>query len=187
MPNSSVLASPSARAGFTHAVLRRALDDAVRWGKLPRSPAAAADPPVASRSGAQAWSDRELRTFLAHVRDDRLYALWRLAATTGARRGELLAVTWQTLDLDVGRLRIDQQLIPTLGGATFGPPKSRRSERTIALDPGTVDSLRRHRETQKLERDLAGPAYGDRDLVFANELGAPIHPQVLTAAFARHR
>jgi hypothetical protein len=43
-------------------------------------------------------------------------------------------------------------------GASFGPPKSKRYERTIAPDPDKVDCLRNHRETQRLERDLAGTA-----------------------------
>jgi integrase len=103
------------------------------------------------------------------------------------RRGELLGLLWRHLDLEDGRLRVEQQLLPTKGGATFGPPKSRRSERTIALDPGTVDALRHHHETQKLEHALAGPAYTDGDLVFCDELGAPIYPQRLTEQFAGHR
>jgi integrase len=172
---------------LTHAVLRRALNDAVRWGKLARNPASAADPPSLPRSRAQAWTAGELRRFLGHVDQDRLFALWRLAATTGMRRGELLGLTWQRLDLDGARLRVEQQLIPTKGGCTFGPPKSRRSERTIALDAVTVEALRHHREVQCLERDLAGPAYEDQDLVFGDELGCPIHPQRLTEWFARHR
>jgi integrase len=103
------------------------------------------------------------------------------------RRGELLGLPWRSVDLEGGRLRVDQQLIPTKGGCTFGPPKSRRSERTIALDAVTVDALRRHRETQLLERGLAGPAYEDQDLVFCDELGGHIHPQRLTEWFSRHR
>jgi integrase len=172
---------------FTHSVLRRALNDAVRWGKLARNPAAAADPPAASRSKVRAWSDRELREFLAHVEGDRLYALWRLAATTGMRRGELLGLTWRHLDLDGARLRVEQQLLPTAGGVTFGPPKSVRSERTVALDSATVDALRAHRAIQQLERDLAADIYADQDLVFCNEIGEPIHPQALTAIFTSHR
>jgi integrase len=172
---------------LTHAVLRRSLNDAVRWGKLTRNPASAADPPALPRSNAQSWSARELRAFLAHVEGDRLFACWRLGGTTGMRRGELLGLTWRHLDLDAARLRVEQQLLPTAGGVTFGPPKSRRSERTIALDVATVEALRHHRETQRLERDLAGPAYDDGDLVFADELGAPIHPQRLTQWFGKHR
>ena len=87
-----------------HSTLHRALRDAVRWGKLSRNPAASADPPSASRTRVESWSPQELRRFLEHVRGDRLYALWRLAATTGMRRGELLGISHQTLDLDSARL-----------------------------------------------------------------------------------
>jgi hypothetical protein len=73
--------------------------------------------------------------------------------------------------LDAGRLRVERQFIPTPGGCTFGPPKSRRSERTVALDPVTVEALRQHHEVQQLERLAAGPAYDDGDLVFCNEVG----------------
>jgi integrase len=172
---------------LTHTVLRRALRDAKRWGKIKRNPAEDATPPAQPKSSAAAWTGRELRAFLEHVRQDRLYALWRLAATTGMRRGELLAVSWRTLELDGGRLQIDQQLIPTPGGCTLGPPKSKRSERTIALDPATVEALRAHREAQRLERDLACAAYDDHDLVFCDALGHPIYPSMLTAWFAKAR
>jgi integrase len=117
---------------LTHAVLSRALRDAVRWGKLVRNPVAAADPPAPPESRASAWTAKELSRFLEHVEGDRLFALWRLAGTTGMRRGELLGLTWQLLDLDGGTLRVEQQLVPTRGGVTFGPPKSKRSRRTIA-------------------------------------------------------
>jgi integrase len=172
---------------LTHAVLRRALNDAVRWGKLARNPAHAADPPALPDSKAASWSVRELRMFLGHVEADRLYALWRLAATTGMRRGEVLGLTWRHLDLDGAWLQVERQLIPTTGGVTFGPPKSRRSARKVALDSETIAALRHHRETQQLERDLAGPAYDDGDLVFPDELGRPIHPQRLTERFGKHR
>jgi integrase len=47
---------------------------------------------------------------------------------TGMRGGELLDLTWLALDLEAGKLRIDQQLLPAAGGVTFGPPKSKRSK-----------------------------------------------------------
>jgi integrase len=121
------------------------------------------------------------------VEDDRLVALWRLAATTGMRRGELLGLTWRALDLEAARLSVEQQLVPTRGGATFGPPKSDQSRRTIALDPETVRVLREHRDVQTLERDFAGDAYEDGDLVFATALGTPIQPGHLTERFRKLR
>lgn len=73
---------------LTHAILHRALRDAVRRGRLTRNPADLADPPALERTRVQAWTAGELRRFLDHVQDDRLFALWPLAATTGMRRGE---------------------------------------------------------------------------------------------------
>jgi integrase len=170
-----------------HAVLGRALCDAERWGRVPRNVARMADPPSREGSRVQAWTANELRRFLEYISGDRLAALWRLGATTGMRRGELAGLTWRALDLDGGRLSVEQQLVPTKGGASFGPPKSARSRRTVALDPETVDAMRRHQETQLLERDFAGAAYVDRDLVFADALGGPIHPQRLTEWFSECR
>jgi integrase len=167
-----------------HSILHRALRDAVRWEKLARNPASSADPPARPSTRVQAWTVSELRRFLDYVRIDRLYALWRLAATTGMRRGELLGLTHLALDLDAARLRVDRQL---KADCTFGPPKSRRGERTIALDAETIRVLRQHIETQLLERGLAGEAYEDHDLVFADELGRLIRPTGLSRTFVKLR
>ncbi|HLY50931.1 MAG TPA: site-specific integrase [Solirubrobacteraceae bacterium] len=165
-----------------------ALNDAVAWEKISRNPASRIKPPRAGQARVTAWTAGELRRFLAHVEHDRLAALWRLAATTGMRRGELLGVRWQGVDLDAGRLRVEQQALPTPGGVTFGSPKSKRSRRTITLDAATIDALRKHRDQQRVEQSLAGDAYEHhRDLVFADELGRPVHPNTLSNAFIVRR
>jgi integrase len=152
-----------------------------------RSSAAAGARRRTAPSQAKAWTTRGLARFLEHVEGDRLYALWRLGAMTGMRRGELLGLKWERLHLEGARLAVEEQLLPTRGGVTFGPPKSTRSRRKVALDPDTVDALRAHRETQLLECALAGDAYDDHDLVFCDELGQPIQPERLTYAFTQHR
>jgi integrase len=93
-------------------------------------------------------------------------------------------VTLRCLDLDGARLEVVEQLHPDL---TFGPPKNKRSERTIALDPETVEALLRHRAAQVLARDFAGSAYEDGDLVFANALGHPMRAKSLDDWFKPHR
>ena len=78
--------SVSTRRGV-HTVLHRALRDAVRWGRTVRNVATLADPPALKRTRVSAWTAGELRRFLDHVAEDRMFALWRLAGTTGMRRG----------------------------------------------------------------------------------------------------
>jgi integrase len=167
-----------------HAVLHHALHDAVRWGNLVRNPAAQADPPKGGSPRASAWTDAELRRFLTVTGNDRLRGLWRLAAVTGMRRGELLGLAWRSLDLEAGTLTVDRQL---RADNQYGQPKSRRSCRTVALDPQTVRLLEAHRQAQLVEQALAGDVYQDEDLVFCDELGRPVHPQRLSRLFLVHR
>src|SRR5205823_12606241 len=83
----------------THAVLRRALRDALRWGYVARNVVEVVDPPKAKRAEMQVWTPEQLRAFLVALRDDRLFAMWMLAATTGLRRGELAGLRWIDVDL----------------------------------------------------------------------------------------
>lgn len=160
---------------YSHAVLRHALADAVKWGQLARNPSDAANPPSAKAAKAQAmqtWSRDQLRAFLDHVRSDRLYAAWRVLATTGMRRGELMALRWPDIDLDAGRAEI--------GDSKTG------AGRNVALDGETVAALREHRKAQAAERLALGPAYTDNGLVFAREDGAAIWGQSISRMFKRH-
>jgi integrase len=147
-----------------HATLHRALKDAVAWGYLLRNPAAVAVKPKQQPAGSvhmRVWSAAELRHFLLHVRDDRLFALWRLAATTGMRRGGLLGLCWQDVDLDAQRVAVRQTLTTANHHIVFGEPKSARSKRSIAIDVDTVAALCRWRTHQSEERLLLGAAWSD--------------------------
>lgn len=108
-----------------------------------------------------------------------------LAAVTGARRGEVLAVAWSEVDLESGRLRIVRSLQASPGEPRFLPPKTKQGRRGIMLPPFAVERLRQHRADQ-LERRLAlGPAWHDFNLVCERGDGAPIRPHALSQAFKR--
>lgn len=168
---------------YTHAVCHRAFADACKWGRLQRNPAEHATPPAAKSAPMRTWSADELAAFLEHVRDDRLYALWRLAATTGARRGEVLGTRWPALDLDAGRWSIAETLI---GRKQEETPKRDASRRSVALDSETVAALRAHADRQADEIAALGPAYRERGFVFCREDGEPMYPASISRAFKRH-
>ena len=173
---------------YVHVILKRALSDAVRKSRLVRNPADQADPPSASASKATAlrtWTAAEVRMFLAHVHDDRLYAAWLMAATTGMRRGELLGLRWRDLDLEAGRAKIVQTLISQASGPAVSQPKTAKGRRSVALDPATVAALKAHRTRQNSERLALGPTYEGRDLVFCREDGSPVWPRSFSRGFDR--
>jgi integrase len=169
-----------------HGVLHRALDQAVRWGIVGRNVTEAVDPPRRITPEAKTWNAQQVATVLAAAGDDDLEALWRLALLTGMRRGELIGLRWRDLDLDRGILAVRRTLSRGHGSALIaGEPKTASGRRQIALPASAVDVLRRHRVRQLEVRLAAGPVYDDRDLVFAGDTGAPLHPNSLNLRFRR--
>jgi integrase len=174
---------------YAHSVMRKALADAVKWNRLARNVADAADPPrkAATVKAPKTWTAAELRVFLEHVEPDRLAAAWRLAAATGMRRGEVLGLTWEALDLDGGRLAVRQTLTVADYKPRLAAPKTERSRREVGLDEGTVAALREYRKRQLEERLAAGELWeNEAGLVFTDAIGRPLHPQAFSEAFERH-
>lgn len=170
-----------------HITLRRALETATEDRLIPRNPASKAH--RAPKSGAEetpAWNADELRAFLGVVAEDRLFALWRVAGHSGARRGELLALRWSDIDLDGATVAINRNRVKGRGGrVTEDRPKTPRGRRTIDLDPQTIETLRDHRKAQLEERLAYGEGYGDGDYVFCRPDGEPLHPDTVSQAFDR--
>jgi integrase len=131
------------------------------------------------------WTADELRRYLDHVREDRLFPAWRLAASTGLRRGELLGLRWQDVDLDAGRVSVRQTLTTVGNKVAFGEPKTARGERNIALDGVTISTVRTWRARQARERLAFGPAWHDTGLVFSRADGSLIHPDTFSFWFDR--
>ena len=174
---------------YVHTILHRAFKDAVRWGRLARNPADAADPPRAGQKsdGVHAWDAATLRAFLDASRSsgDRLHALWVLLATTGMRRGEAIGLRWSDVDLDTGRLRIVQTITQTRSTVTVGEPKTAQRtpiDRTRRRDRRV---LRDHRRRMLKERMVVGPDFADEGLVFHQPDGACLRPDAVSAMFLR--
>jgi integrase len=126
----------------------------------------------------------EARQFLTAVRGHRLHALLELALHTGLRKGELLGLRWEDLDLDAGTAAIRRTLQRTAaGGLTTLPTKTRASERRIALPARCVHSLKLHHEQQQRERATAGTTWQHDGHVFTTAQGRPVDPTNLTRAF----
>ncbi len=111
-----------------------------------------------------------------------LFATIFIQACTGIRRGEVLALTWDTVDLDKGEIRVERSVGRRSPGLVVDPPKSERGRRTIILPPIAVEVLRRHLDRQNEHKGKFHEIYEDNNLVFADDIGRFINPMNLTRA-----
>lgn len=165
-----------------HQVLNGALKQAVRERLIPTNPAEYTVRPSIKRKEMAVLSPEEVDRYLETARNDRLYPAFLLELTTGLRRGELLALTWDCINFAEGTLAVKKSLTRVRyieEGKTrleMTDPKTESSKRLIPLLPEVIQELKRLKKKQAEERLFFGQAY-QNNLVFATPEGKPIDPR----------
>jgi len=160
------------------AVLRRALNVAVRRRIIDANPATAVELPRIAEYVGDPLTVEDARKLLAVP--GRWKPLWRLALVTGLRQGELLGLTWDDVDLPAGRLTVTAQLQRRGGSWLRVAPKAARKLATVAIDPTTVAVLADHQLTHAAERR---PDWAYHGHVFVTPAGNPPHGREILTAF----
>jgi integrase len=164
-----------------HHVLHKSLAQAVRWDLIARNPSDAVKAPRPTPEEMRPLSAEEVRKLLEAAHGDRLEALYVLAVHTGMRRGELLGLKWDDVNLENATVRVRRTLTRIDNGRrlALGPPKNKKSRRSVRLTARAVESLRSHLERQLAEIEALGDLYKDQGLVFTTEAGTLINPSNL--------
>ena len=169
-----------------HGIIRRALTQGVRWGWINHNPAIDASPPrVPLRELKPPSPDDVVGLFrLAQESDPDLATFVMLAASSGARRGELIALRWKDIDLDRGTLSIERGLVLVDGQLIEQGTKTHQSRR-ITLDGTTRENLRLHRSRMEEAAGSARTAISSESFVFSETLDGrtPWRPDSTTRAF----
>lgn len=157
-----------------HSTLSTMLRAAVREGVIAHSPMEHAKRPERSQHDATVLRPHQIKRFVAEAeRDQRIGPLVLLALATGARKSELLALTWDDIDLDRGEMLITKSHRREKGRVIADTPKSRYARRALALDPRIADVMRSHQRRQA-EKRLAVVSWLRPDLVFTSDRGGPL-------------
>lgn len=167
----------------SHVAARKMLAEAQRLGKVGRNVAADARPPRAKAARAKqftTWTWEQLDQFLAASAESAHGSLWTVAALTGMRRGELVALRWDDVDLDEATLAVCRSVGKGSDGVYDKAPKTDAGRRVVELDEHLVDVLKAHRKAQAERRLAIGPGWRDNGLVFCEVDGSPIHPDRLS-------
>lgn len=131
---------------FTHSVIHRGLEQAVKWGLVPKNVAKLANPPKPEKKAPLTFSKEEAVILLEHLRGDRLYPLYAVAIGCGLRLGELLALKWEDINFDAGTISVKRniQYIPHQG-LVVGEPKSERSRRSVVMPEFVAGILKKQK------------------------------------------
>jgi integrase len=175
------------RARLVHAVISGALTRAWKWEWIAANPARRITPPAApSRADTQPSPD-QVRALLALVADDAQMTAWLyLSAVVGGRRGEVLALRWSHVDLDIGEVWIAQALDPIKGTAKT---TKTRTQRRVSIGGDTVDAVKAWQVALSQRADAVGAGLVADPWVFTDELDGsrPWRPDVATKRFIRLR
>jgi integrase len=159
-----------------HAVLHKALAQALKWNMIPRNAADAVTAPRPAPEEMHPLPPDEARKLMEAARGDKLEALYVLAVHTGMRQGELLALRWEDVDLNEGVIRIRHTLARSRGRIALGEPKTKGSRRPVHLTGAAVQALKAHLEQQLEDIERLGDLYRDHGLVFTSGVGTLINP-----------
>lgn len=154
--------SPSKRES-AHTILRMALDQALKWGLVARNVCTAVQKPRVKKKAFQVLSPEAAHRFLQAAEEDRLYALYVLAITTGLRQGEMLALRWQDLDLKAGTLSVRHTLVDLNGKLELGEPKTAKGKRRVMLPAMAAKALKDHRKAMLAEGNLGEWVFCDTE------------------------
>lgn len=174
------------RVKAIHSVLHKALENAVKWNLVSRNVCDLVDPPKPRRHEIQPLSQEQAQHLVHAVREHKLEALITVAITTGLRRGELLGLHWQDIDLDKGSIQI-RRSVNRIGkhGIVVSETKSKSSTRKIMLPNFVVDVLKRHRERQQEIKNQAGASWREMGIVFCSLVGGYTEPSNLHTRFKK--
>jgi integrase len=152
-----------------HTYLRRVLNQAVKWELIYRNPCSSVTPPKVDKHSPSVWSIEQAQTFLRATQSHKWYAIYLIALTTGARRGEILGMEWKNVNWARNTISIQKTVVEVKGVAKISDPKTATSRRTISLPTVVMDQLKRQSSNS--------------GFIFQSEAGTPVHPRNLLRHF----
>jgi integrase len=178
----------SATVRQVHAILRGALSQAKKWDLVDRNVAELATLPRMKQREVHPPTVAQVRDLLtaAEKKDPVLACMLWMAATTGARRGEVCALRWSDVDLEAGTVTIARSLMDLPGGPVEKDTKT-HAVRAVALDPATVVMLTAHRAKVEAVLHAQGVEWDPAGWVFTVPVGDsdPVRPDWVTRSFVR--
>ena len=158
-----------------HAMCRKALEKAVADGIIRINPAIGCKLPPKKAKEMQVLTREEMQRFMAQAKADGYFELFILELCTGMRRGEIVALQWDDLNMQTGELHISRQATTVHGNIHICAPKTKSSIRTVILPPDIVKILVEYKKRINSRWMFPSPVKED----------APYHPSAIRKVLDR--
>ena len=166
-----------------HRLISTVLEQALKEGLVAVNVASRATLPKVERKEVNYFQPEQIAAIREALEHEPLKwkALVHMLLITGARRGEVLGLKWDNVDFENNRVYICNSVLYSADvGIYESTPKTEKSKRYIYLPAETMALLRAYRAWQIAERERLDGYYLDRGFVFAQDNGAPMHPDSVT-------
>jgi integrase len=180
----------SATVQYHYRILSNIFNRAVEWKIIKESPVKAVKKPKVEQKRAKVFTEEQVHLLMYALKEEDLK--WRvivsLAITTGMRRGELLALDWENVNLDKGKIHINRSLTYTKEQKhIFKETKTRNSTRIVSLSKGVQTLLAEYKIEKNKQKLLTGDKWEGKNnfLLFSQWNGAPMHPSSITTWWRR--
>lgn len=175
-----------------HRVLSEALGHALKWGLLARNVADSVDPPRPEKKEMPTIQAEDIGRLLKESQNMEeessipYYTIVYTALHTGMRRGELLALRWSDIDLNLMTISVNRSLqVLKEGVKIIREPKTPKARRLISMTPSLALQLKDYQTAQATIRLLANNPVKQDDLIFADLDGNSLNPDTITPAFTK--
>ncbi|MDV2684010.1 site-specific integrase [Alkalihalophilus lindianensis] len=127
----------------------------------------------------------QAKHFLEITEKEKMHIPYLIAIFCGLRRGEVLGLKWEDIDLGKGKLRVRRSLTRINGRLSFKEPKTLKSKRQISISPFVITKLKEHKNKQEVLMTRFAQVYQNNDLIICTEVGKPKEPRNLLREFYR--
>ena len=170
----------------SHALLHKALDNAVRWNIVARNVCDVVTKPREKRYEIHPLTEEQARKLLEAVKGDTLEGAITVALTTGMRRGELLGLKWEDIDFEGKCIYVRRSALHVgKRGVVESDPKTAMSRRKIMLPHFVIDVLKMHQLRQREKKAACRGAWKDSGYVFCNGQGGYLSDAQLYKMYKR--
>lgn len=169
-----------------YCILKNIFSRAVEWKVFKENSVARIKKPKVESKKVKVYSEEQVNILMNHIanEDPKWQMIITLAISTGMRRGEIIGLEWEHVDLEKGKIFIQQTLTHTKEkGYVFKEPKTKNSIGTMSLAPSVTEQLRQYKLNKNKEKLRLGDNWDGRErfLLFSTWDGKPMYPSTISS------